>query len=145
MTRCEGDSRYLSLKISRWRRSPLHLTCLDHRLPNSVTMHVAIQILQTNGTPRQGYKVQYHPTTHLLALSREERLCQLSRATYGREWTYPLENHHEDRSDSTQRTISLRRNRGLRIGSRRAFSYSSIGITRAIQYENSLGSVGMVP
>ena len=58
--------------------------------------------------------------------------------------TYPLENlpsalhltylagpthHHEERRLSTQCTMSLRRRRGLRIGRRRAFSYSSMGIT----------------
>lgn len=47
--------------------------------------------------------------------------------------TQPEENHHELLRLSTQCAMSLSRRRGDRMGSSRAFSYSSIGMTSAIQ------------
>lgn len=48
--------------------------------------------------------------------------------------------HHEDRSWSTQCAINRSRNRGDRIGSSLAFSYSSIGITCECASEPRLAS-----
>lgn len=46
---------------------------------------------------------------------------------------YRKTHHQEDRNCSTQWTISRNRRRGDRMGRSRAFSYSSMGMTSAIQ------------
>lgn len=54
---------------------------------------------------------------------------EMNESIYRENAAYPLENHHEDLSDSTQWTISFNLNLGLRMGNNLAFSYSSIGMT----------------
>lgn len=77
-----------------------------------------------------------------LATARQERqqLADAARQPSITSWmvvtqptTHPLWNHQDVLNDSTQWTISLRRKRGDRIGNSLAFSYSSIGMTSAIQ------------
>jgi hypothetical protein len=85
-----------------------------------------------------------YPTTHLESQTKKGRNVSYTHSL-GNDLAYPLENlkvsedtwehkavwtnHQEERSDSTQCTMSLSRSLGDRIGSNLAFSYSSIGIT----------------